>query len=56
MFGLFIDPFMIVVKKRNPIEKPVVSEQSLDCELTYSREMKMNENISGVTEVISTQF
>ena len=56
MFGLFIDPFMIVVKKRSPIEKPVVSEQSLDYELTYSRETKMNENISGVTEVISTQF
>ena len=56
MFGLFIDPFMIVVKKRNPIEKPVVGEQSLDCEPTYSREIKMNESISGVTEVISTQF
>lgn len=44
MFGLFIDPFMMVVKKRIPIEK------------TYIRETKMNENISGVTEVISTQF
>ena len=56
MLGLFIDPFLVIVKKRIPIEKPVVSEQSLDCELTYIRETKMNENISGVTDVISTQF
>ena len=34
MFGLFIDPFLVIVKKRLPIEKPVVSEQSLDYELT----------------------
>lgn len=30
MFGLFIDPFLVIVKKRIPIEKPVVSEGSLD--------------------------
>ena len=41
MFGLFIDPFLVIVKKRSPIEE------------TYSREIKMNENIS---DVISTQF
>ena len=53
MFGLFIDPFLVIVKKRSPIEKPVASEWSKDHELTYSREIKMNENIS---DVISTQF
>ena len=41
MFGLFIDPFLVIVKKRSPIEQ------------TYSREIKMNEPIS---DVISTQF
>ena len=41
MFGLFIDPFLVIVKKRIPIEK------------TYPREIKMNEPIS---DVISTQF
>lgn len=29
MFGLFIDPFLVIVKKRLPIEKLVVSEWSL---------------------------
>lgn len=53
MFGLFIDPFLVIVKKRIPIEKPVDSEWSKDHELTYSREIKMNESIS---DVISTQF
>lgn len=53
MIGLFIDPFLVIVKKRSPIEKPVASEQSLDCELTYSREIKMKETVS---DVISTQF
>ena len=41
MFGLFIDPFMMIVRKRNPIDN------------TYVRETKMSENIS---EVVSTQF
>lgn len=41
MLGLFIDPFLVIVKKRSPIEK------------AYSKEIKMNENIS---DVISTQF
>nr|DAS97620.1 MAG TPA: hypothetical protein [Caudoviricetes sp.] len=53
MFGLFIDPFLVIVKKRIPIEKPVDSEWSKDHELTYSREIKMNENI---TDVVSTAF
>lgn len=53
MLGLFIDPFLVIVKKRSPIEKPVVSEQSLDCELTYPREIEMSENI---TDVVSTAF
>nr|DAR85652.1 MAG TPA: hypothetical protein [Caudoviricetes sp.] len=53
MFGLFIDPFLVIVKKRLPIEKPVANEWSLDHELTYPREIKMNEPIS---DVISTQF
>jgi hypothetical protein len=53
MFGLFIDPFLVIVKKRLPIEKPVASEWSKDHELTYPREIKMNEPIS---DVISTQF
>lgn len=53
MFGLFIDPFLVIVKKRITIEKPVDSEWSKDHELTYSREIKMNENI---TDVVSTAF
>ena len=41
MFGLFIDPFLVIVKKRSLLDK------------THSKEIKMNESIS---DVISTQF